>query len=118
MKRILGPQGTIRSHCGKAVLALLVGALANGTSGNALAAQSTASVAQRASIAGLPLNFERNLGQAPEEVQYLAHGPAYAIAITEQGAVLSLGRSAPASESPQVVRLRVHGANHASIPTA
>jgi hypothetical protein len=118
MKRILKPQGTIRSHGGKALLALLVCALANGTSGNALAAEPTPSAAQRASIAGLPLNFERNLGQAPEEVQYLAHGPAYAIAITEQGAALSLGRGTRASESPQVVRLRVHGANHASIPTA
>jgi hypothetical protein len=118
MKRILAPQGTIRSHCGKALLVLLAGALANGTSGNALAAESTASAAPRASIAGLPLNFERNLGQAPQEVQYLAHGPAYAIAITEQGAALSLGQGARASELPQVVRFRVHGANHASIPTA
>jgi len=118
MKRILGPQGTIRSHGGKALLALIVGALTNGTSGNALAAEPTPSTAQRASIAGLPLNFERNLGQAPEQVQYLAHGPAYAIAITEQGAALTLGGGARASESPQVIRLRVHGANHASIPTA
>jgi Bacterial Ig-like domain (group 3)/Beta-propeller repeat len=118
MKRILAPQGTIRSHCGKALLAVFVGALANGTSSNALAAESTASTAPRAAIAGLPLNFERNLGQAPEGVQYLAHGPAYAIAITEEGAQLSLGQGARASESPQVVRLRVHGANHASIPTA
>jgi hypothetical protein len=115
MKRILGPQGTIRSHGGKALLALLVGALANVTSSNALAAAPTTSAAQRASIAGLPLNFERNLGQASQQVQYLAHGPAYAIAITEQGAALTLGRGARASE---VVRLRVHGANHASIPTA
>jgi len=118
MKRILGPQGTIRSHGGKALLALLVAALANGTSGNALAAEPTASAAQRASIAGLPLNFERNLGQAPQQVQYLAHGPAYAIAITEQGAALTLGRGARASQSPQVVRLRVHGANPAATPTA
>jgi hypothetical protein len=118
MKRILGPQGTIRSHGGRAFLALLVGALANGTGNNALAAEPTPSTAQRASVAGLPLNFERNLGQAPQQVQYLAHGPAYSIAITEQGAALTLGRGARASESPQVVRLLVHGANHASIPTA
>jgi hypothetical protein len=118
MKRILGPQGTIRSHGGKALLALLVGALTHGTSSNALAAEPTPSAAQRASIDGLPLNFERNLGQAPEQVQYLAHGPAYAIAITEQGAALSLGRGVRVSDSPQVVRLRVHGANHASIPSA
>src|SRR5580693_5159579 len=118
MTRILGSRGSIRAHGGKALLTLLVGALANGaSSGNALAAETTPSMAQRASVAGVPLNFERNLGQAPEEVQYLAHGPAYAIAITERGAALTLGRDARASESPQVVRLRVHGANHASIPT-
>jgi hypothetical protein len=118
MKRILGPQGTIRSHGGKALLALLLGALANGTSANVLAAEPTSAATQRASIAGLPLNFERNLGQAPEQVQYLAHGPAYAIAITEQGAALTLGQGARASDTPQVIRLRVRGANHASFPTA
>jgi hypothetical protein len=118
MKRITGPQGTIRSHGGKALLALFVAALANGTSTHALAAEPTSSAAPHASIAGLPLNFERNLGQAPEQVQYLAHGPAYAIAITEQGAALTLGKDARASESPQVVRLRVRGANDASIPVA
>ncbi len=118
MKCILGPQGTIRSHGGKALLALLVCGLANGTGGDALAAEPTPSNSQRASIAGLPLDFEQNLGQAPQQVQYLAHGPAYAIAITEQGAALTLGRDVRAAELPQVVRLRVHGANHASIPTA
>jgi Bacterial Ig-like domain (group 3)/Beta-propeller repeat len=118
MKSILGPKGTIRSHGGRALLALSVCVLANGTSGNVLAAEPTPSSAQRASIAGLPLNFERNLGQAPEQVQYLAHGSAYAIAITDQGAALTLGRGARASKPPQVVRLRVHGANHASIASA
>src|SRR3984957_11578836 len=115
MKRILGPQGPIRSHCGKALLALLVGAMANGTSGNALAAEPTPSAAQRASIAALPLNFEQNRGQAPQQVQYLAHGSAYAIAITEQGAALTLGGSARASASSQGIRLHVRGANHAPI---
>jgi len=105
MKRILGPQGTFRSHGGKALLALLVGALANVTSGNALAAEPTPSAAQRASIAALPLNFERNLGQAPQQVQYLAHGAAYAIAITEQGAALTLGRGTRASAS-EVLQLQ------------
>jgi hypothetical protein len=118
MKRIMGARGTIRSHGGKAFLALLAGALANAAiSTQTPAAETTPPLAQRASIAALPLNFERNSGQAPGEVQYLAHGPAYAIAITEQGAALSLGRGTRA-EPPQVVRLRVRGANHTSIPTA
>ena len=118
MKRIVGPQGTIRSHGGKALLALLVCGLANGKAGDALAAEPTPSNSQRGSITGLPLNFERNLGQAPQQIQYLAHGPAYAIAITDQGAALTLGQGARASMSPQVVRLRVRGASRASIPAA
>ncbi len=118
MKRILGPQGTIRSHGGKALLALLVCGLANGKAGDALAAEPTPSNSQRGSITGLPLNFERNLGQAPQQIQYLAHGPAYAIAITDHGAALTLGQGARASMSPQVVRLRVRGASRASIPAA
>jgi hypothetical protein len=112
MKRIWGPQGTIRSHDGRAFLALLVGVLANG--GNALGAQTQPSPA--ASITGLPLNFERNLGQAPDEVQYLAHGSSYAIELTEQGAALAF---AGHSSSPaKVIRLRVQGANPTARPAA
>src|SRR5580693_1210890 len=117
MTRILGSRGSIRAHGGKALLTLLVGALANGaSSGNALAAETTPSMAQRASLAGLPLNFERNLGQAPEEVQYLAHGPSYAIELTEQGAALAF--SSQTSKAAKAIRLRVQGADHASIPAA
>src|SRR5580693_9991824 len=93
MKRILGPQGTIRSYGSKAFLALMMAALAHAAQSapQAPTAPTASSGAQSASIAGLPLNFERNSGQAPGEVQFLAHGPAYAIAITGQGAALSLG---------------------------
>ena len=117
MTRILGPQGSIRARGGKALLALLVGALANGASGgNALAAETQPSMAQRASIAGVPLNFERNLGQAPDEIQFLAHGPAYAIELTEQGAALAFGDRT--SGAAKVIRLRVQGADPHSRPTA
>jgi hypothetical protein len=120
MKRILGPQGTFRSHGSKAFLALLMGTLAHAAHSplQAPIAPTTSSGAQAVSVAGLPLNFERNSGQAPDEVQFLAHGPAYAIAITEQGAALSLGRGTRTAESPEVIRLHVHRANHASIPAA
>ncbi len=120
MKRILGPQGTIRSHGSKACLALFMGALAHASHSapQAPTAPPTSPAAQSVSIAGLPLNFEPNSGQAPGEVQFLAHGPAYAIAITEEGAALSLGRSTRASESPEVIRLRVHRASQAAMATA
>ena len=117
MTRILGPQGSIRARGGKALLALLIGALANGAgSGNALATETQPSMAQRASIAGVPLNFEKNLGQSPSDVQFLAHGPAYAIELTEQGAALAFGGQSP--KAAKAIRLRVQGANTSSKPTA
>jgi len=114
MKRILGEQGTIRSQGGKLFLAWLVGALA--ASGHAVAAGSPSPAVPRVSISGMPLNFERNLGQAPDEVQYLAHGPSYAIELSAQGA--ALGFAGQGSLSSGVVRLRVQGANGASRPAA
>jgi hypothetical protein len=70
----------------------------------------------RAAISGRPLNFEANLGQAPDEVQYLAYGPAYAIELTGQGAALAFGSQS--SRAEQVIRLRLQGASHASRPMA
>ena len=117
MKSILGHRGTIRSQGGKALLVLLVGALSNGAfSAERLAAVTTPPLAKQASIAGLPLNFERNLGQAPGEVQFLAHGPAYAIELTEQGAALAFGGQT--TKAAKVIRLRVQGADAHSRPTA
>jgi hypothetical protein len=117
MNSILGHQGTIRSHGGKTLLVLLVGALSNGPfSAQTRAAVTTPSLAKQASIAGLPLNFERNLGQAPEEVQFLAHGPRYSIELTEQGAVLAF--AGEASKAAKAIRLRVQGAAHTSRATA
>ncbi len=94
MKRILGPQGTIRSHRGKALLALLVGALANGNVTRWPQNQHHQRRSVRASP-GCRSTSSAIWAKAPEEVQFLAHGPAYAIAITEQGAALTLG-GAPA----------------------
>jgi hypothetical protein len=70
----------------------------------------------RASLLGRPLNFVANLGQAPDEVQYLAHGPAYAIELTKQGAKLAF--ASPASKAEQVMQLRVQGANQHANPMA
>src|SRR5262249_42989815 len=38
----------------------------------------------------LPLAFEANVGQAEAAVRYLAHGPGYTLALTDQGAALAL----------------------------
>jgi len=69
-----------------------------------------------ASLSGRPLNFEANLGQAPADVQYLAHGSAYAIELTKQGAALAFGGHS--SRAEQVIRLRMQGANLALNPAA
>ncbi len=117
MNSILGHQGANRSHGGKVLLVLLVGALSNGGfSARTLAAVTTPSLAKPASIAGLPLSFERNLGQAPDDVQFLAHGPRYSIELTEQGAVLAFAGETLKAAKP--IRLRVQGAAHATKPTA
>ena len=63
-----------------------------------------------ASLAGygqLPLSFEANVGQADAAVRYLAHGPGYALALTDTGAVLDLHQaSAGGLEAPAGRRAR------------
>jgi hypothetical protein len=73
--------------------------------------------AARADISGLPLTFEPNIGQGASDVQFLAHGQSYAIALTAQGAELSLGK-ATAGNSPDEVHLHVQGAHNTAQPTA
>jgi hypothetical protein len=53
-----------------------------------------------------PIRFEPNIGQAPPQIEYVARGNGYAIALTEQGAVLSLRQETSPSVAPAVVRLR------------
>ena len=43
-----------------------------------------------ASYAKLPITFEKNEGQSDARVRFLAHGTAYALFLTDNGAVLSL----------------------------
>jgi hypothetical protein len=75
----------------------------------------TAAVALNA----IPLNFEANAGQAPRDVQYLAHGPAYAIGLTGEGAWLSLASGAASpSQASSTLRLEVQGSRKAVHPIA
>jgi hypothetical protein len=116
---------SFRSHRRTAYLALLAGALVGGahseralTAEHSVARAAAGRVTERPRLSGLPLNFERNQGQAPGEVQFLAHGPGYAIALTEQGATLTLARGTHTAQRAQPLRLRVDAANRASRPTA
>jgi Big-like domain-containing protein/beta-propeller repeat-containing protein len=68
-----------------------------------------------ADISGLPLSFEPNVGQGAPDAQFLAHGRAYAIALTELGAELSLGK-ARAGGAADDLYLRVQGASAARKP--
>jgi hypothetical protein len=69
----------------------------------------------------LPIRFEPNVGQAPPQIEYSARGNGYLIAITGQGADLSLSRGTlprnsatstahvvTSSASRQAARLRLH----------
>lgn len=58
--------------------------------------------ARGVALTAMPLSFERNLGQTPGEVKYLAHGSQYAIGLSERGAALAVGS--------EVIRLKVLGA--------
>jgi len=88
----------------------------------------------------LPLSFEPNRGQVSSAVQFLSHGPGFALyltgtgatltlqahnprhafahgrAVTEPGALSALTQTAPISES--VIRLRFSGANTDAQPSA
>ena len=69
---------------------------------------------QRELYGKLPLSFEANHGQAEPQVQFLSHGPGYALFLTATEAVLTLQ---PNSHSPlpssTVVRMRMLDANPA-----
>jgi hypothetical protein len=66
----------------------------------------------------LPLNFEANQGQsADKDVQYVAHGKSYGIALTKQGAVLALGGNKQ-GPSTEVIGLELIGSDSAHEPRA
>jgi hypothetical protein len=67
----------------------------------------------RAAVAarlGLPLTFERNVGQADRAVRFLAHGPRGTLYLTAGQAIVAL-QSPGAGRGPEVLRMRLRGAN-------
>jgi uncharacterized repeat protein (TIGR01451 family) len=79
-----------------------------------------------AAFGRLPLRFEPNLGQASPDVQFLARGSGYALALTPAEAVFAFGGTSrlpkrdqdptPAAElqtPPSVLRMQLRGANPA-----
>jgi len=111
MKGITGREGIIRSRGSTAGLALLAAVLASGAhDAGAATSGSAALLKSQAAIAGTPLNFEPNRGQAQNGVQFVAHGPAYVVSLSDDGATLASDGSA--------LRLRVVGARDAVMPAA
>ena len=82
----------------------------------------------RSMVAGLPLIFEPNLGQAnldpaDPSVRFVTHGPGYSMLLGNDGAILSLvSKAHPASSSSQrrvqVVRMKLAGVNPTASPSA
>ena len=57
----------------------------------------------------LPLSFERNGGQAPGAVRFLARGGGYTLSLTDSGALLSLERGG--HKRPALLRVGFAGAS-------
>ncbi len=101
---------------------IIGGAQATATSQPGAPAPLTGST--RAALAALPLNFEENFGQAGSaDVQYLAHGRDYGIALTQQGALLTLGSGQRRGKdghalAPARLRVLLQGAQASPAPRA
>lgn len=63
----------------------------------ASAAAATRGVAGR--LSAFPASFEPNVGQAPAEVRFVAHGPGYAVALRDDGADILVCSAAPGCRS-------------------
>jgi hypothetical protein len=131
-------QGPLYRSVPLAIAACLLGTLTSGADAaipatHEVSAASATTSAAHADLSLLPLNFEANLGQATSpDVQYVAHGKSYGIALTKQGAVLALGADPSAakdlegsgnhthqSNTPSdVIRLQLLGAHSVSAPSA
>jgi len=111
MKGITEREGIYRPRAAMAYLGVLAALLASGVNDTRAAAAGGALPATaHASVAGVPLNFEPNVGQAQNGAQFLAHGPAYAVSLSAEGATLAGDGSA--------LRLHVLNSRDSVTPTA
>lgn len=110
MKGIREREGNCRSKAARylGVLAALMVVGANDA--RAASPGSAMRPPPQATLVGVPLNFEPNVGQADNGVQFVAHGPAYAVSLSPQGATLAGDGSA--------LRLHVLGSRNVVTPTA
>jgi hypothetical protein len=98
-----------------AALGLSAAAIQHSVAQRAAGAARAAVPAPHSDLSAMPLSFEANAGQAPAQVEYLAHGRGYAIGLSSQGALLSLASEpAQAAATPALIRLQLTGA-HADV---
>jgi hypothetical protein len=112
--------GVFRSRVYGTLWALVCGAA---VAGEAPPVAAGVEARAQASYGQLPLSFEANQGQTDSQVKFLAHGPGYALFLTQSEAVLSLkklqaskaaGKPAPSEPAAgTVLRMRLAGANPA-----
>jgi hypothetical protein len=67
---------------------------------------------------GLPLTFERNVGQADRAVRFVAHGPRGTLYLTSTEAIVALRSQSAAGGGPEVLRMRLLGASRSVAMTA
>jgi hypothetical protein len=100
----LGPVGAL---VGTTIAAVAVGAavlVAGGATSDGHAA-----LPATAAPVGVPLSFERNVGQADRDVRFLAHGPRGTLYLTPTEAVVALLPVGDRAAGPDVLRMRLLG---------
>lgn len=68
----------------------------------------------KASLLGVPLNFEANQGQADSQVKFLSRGDGYSLFLTSYEAVFTLRSPDGAKAPPSVFRMELRGANRSA----
>jgi len=101
-----GAGPALRDNAGRQLTGNSTRAAVPGASGAAfrptLPAQTAMTPRQVPGYGKLPVRFEPNVGQAPPQIEYLARGNNYIVAITERGLMLSLSQGATAQNGARI----------------
>jgi hypothetical protein len=92
---------------------VLLIALASGATARAGTLLPAANATQAVAFGRLPLQFERNEGQAAAPVRFLAHGRGFNLSLTADAAVLALSPAADHPGAPALLRIQFAGAEPA-----
>ncbi len=104
-------KGLIRFGALASVVLLIV--LSSGETARAYTLLPTGAAPQAAAFGRLPLQFERNEGQAAAQVRFLAHGRGFNLSLATDAAVLALSPTTDQTGAPALVRIQFAGADSA-----